>query len=135
MAKVTGIPTSVTLDDSGGSAQVITNDVTEISISTPTGVWEVTGMDKLAVERLLLLHDFTGSMKGVFNTTASMSHAVLKTVTSATPVSRTLAIGYPGATLTAEIHITDYQVNRGSDGKLEWTAPFVLANGTTAAWT
>ena len=135
MAKVSGIPTSVTIDDAGGSPQVITNDVQSISISTPNGMQEVTGMDKTAVERLALLHDASGSMKGVFNTAASMSHAVFKTVSTGTQVTRTLAIGYPGATLTLEVLCTDYQVERGDDGKLTWTVPFVLANGTAAAWT
>jgi hypothetical protein len=135
MAKVTGIPTSIALDNAAGAAKTITNDVTSISIATPTGMQEVTGMDKLAVERLSLLHDASGSMKGVFNVAADMSHAVLSTVSAGVQVTRTLAIGYPGATLTLEVWITDYQIERGEDGKLTWTAPFVLANGTAAAWT
>ena len=133
MAKVTGLPTSITIDNGAGAAKVITNDVTSVSVSTPRGVFEVTGLDKSVVERLCLLLDGTGALKGVFNTTADMSHAVLSTVTTST-LSRTLVIGYPGATLTMEVYVTDYQLEL-ADGKLTWTAPFVLMNGTAPAWT
>jgi hypothetical protein len=132
MAKTTGIPTSVTIDNGAGAAKVITNDVTDVSISTPRGVFEVTGLNSTAVERLMLLCDGTGTLKGVFNTAADMSHAVLSTTTSSTTV-RTLAIGYPGATLTMEVYVTDYAVDL-SGGKATWSAPFVLANGVAPAW-
>ena len=134
MAKVSGIATSITLDNSATAAKVITNDVTSVSISTPRGLQEVTGLDKSAVERLILLADGNGTLKGVFNTAADMSHAVCSTA-AATSVARTLAIGYPGATLTMEVYLTDYQVDRGEDGSLVWTVPFVLQNGTAPAWT
>ena len=124
MAKVSGITTAVTI---GGN--VISNDVLGISVDTPYGEQEITGLDKSAVERLLLRADCTGSLNGVFNTAASMSHATLKT-----PGSKTFVIGFPGATLTFTAVTTNYAVAMGEDGSLTWSANWALSSGTAAAW-
>lgn len=123
------------MDDSAGSAKTISNDITNFSISTPRGVQDVTGLDKSAMERLLLLADGTVTLNGVFNaSTADMSHDVFKTVPT-TSVSRTVTITYPGSkVLTMEVLFTDYAVTRGADGSLTWTATGSLANGTAPAW-
>ena len=133
MAKISGIPTSVSIDDGAGSPQVITNDVTEISWSSPNVLEDITGLDKVAVERLHLLGDFTGELTGWFNTASNMSHAVFKTIWSSTIASRTLAIGLPGATLTAEVLLSDYSMSV-NDGKVVWKVPFALANGAYPVW-
>jgi hypothetical protein len=125
MAKVSGLPTAITV-----AGNVITNDVTSINIDTPYGEQDVTGLDKSAMERILLLADYSGTMSGVFNTAASMSHATLKT-----PGSKSLVIGYPGATLTATVNTTNYAVSRAQDGSLTWSVNFNLNSGTAAAWT
>ena len=125
MAKVSGLPTSVTI---GGND--LSNDITSFSVATPRGVQDVTGIDKSAMERLLLRSDFNGTFNGVFNTAANKSHATLKT-----PGSKTLVIAYPGATLTVHIVTTDYSVDMGADGSLTWSAPASLDDGTPPAWT
>jgi hypothetical protein len=43
-------------------------------------VQDITGLDKSANERLLLLADFSISLAGVFNDASNMSHDVFKTV-------------------------------------------------------
>jgi hypothetical protein len=125
MAKVSGIVTAVTV-----ASNVISNDVTSISVDTPYGVQDITGLDKSAVERLLLRADCTGSMTGVFNTASNMSHATLKT-----PGSKTFVIAYPGATLTFTAVTTNYAPTMGADGSLTWTVNWALSSGTAAAWT
>ena len=125
MAKVSGRPTAVTV-----ASNVISNDITSLTLSTPWGAQTVTGLDKSAVERLLLLGDVTGTLTGVFNTTASMSHATLKT-----PGVKTFVIGFPGATCTFSAVTTDYALTAGEDGSLVWSVPFALSSGTAAAWT
>ena len=40
-----------------------------------------------------------------------------------------------GATLTAEVILENYDVDRADDGSLKWSVSFSLANGTAAAWT
>src|SRR3546814_9355168 len=82
------------------------------------------------MERLLLLADFSITLNGVFNPTATTSsHAVLKTVGS-TSVARTVSITVSGQSLPNECLFTDYALTRGDDGSLTWTAPGVLRDGT-----
>jgi hypothetical protein len=125
LAKVSGLTTAVTV-----AGNVISNDVTSINIDQPYGEQDITGLDKSAVERLLLRADFQGSMTGVFNTTASMSHATFKT-----PGSKTFVLGLPGATATATCNFTNYAVSMGTDGSLTWSVNFNLNSGTAVAWT
>jgi hypothetical protein len=134
MAKETGLGwTTLSVDDSSGSPQVIKNDVTNFSFATPRGVQDVTGVDKSAFERLLLLADFSINLNGVFNDAATFSHAVLKTVPS-TSVTRTVSLAVSGQTLANECIFTDYSLNRAQDGSLTWTAPGQLADGTVPTW-
>lgn len=125
MAKVSGLTTTLTV-----ASNNISNDVTSLTVDTPYGVQDVTGLDKSAMERLLLRADCTGSASGVFNTTASMSHATLKT-----PGSKTTVIAFPGATLTFTAVWTNYAVSMGADGSLTWSCSWSLSSGTAAAWT
>lgn len=133
MAKVTGIGFSVAVDDAAGTARTITNDITNLSISTPRAELDVTGLDKSAHERLLGLADISETLNGVFNDAANASHDVLKTVGSSSAV-RTVTNTVSGKTLAFEGLITDYNLTRGADGSLTWTAPIVLADGTAPTW-
>lgn len=134
MAKETGLGwTTLSVDDSAGSVQDIKNDVTNFQFATPRGVQDVTGIDKSAFERLLLLADFSITLNGVFNDAAGKSHAVLKTVPS-TSVARTTTLVISGQTLANEVLYTDYNLTRAQSGELTWTAPGVLADGTVPTW-
>lgn len=134
MAKESGMGwTTLSVDDSSGSVQAIKNDVTNFTFSTPRGVQDVTGVDKFAMERLLLLADFSTTLNGVFNDAAGASHAVFKTVPS-TSVARTMSLSVSGQTLANETLFTDYSLTRNQDGSLTWTAPGVLADGTVPTW-
>jgi len=124
VAKVSGLTTSVTV-----ASNNISNDVTSVNVDTPYGDQDITGLDKSAVERLLLRADCTGTLNGVFNTASSMSHATLKT-----PGSKTFVIAYPGATLTFTAVTTNYAVTMGTDGSLTWSTNWGLSSGTAAAW-
>lgn len=133
MAKQSGLGFSVAVDDSTPAAQTISNDITNLSFSTPRGVQVTTGVDKSADERLLLLADFQVTLNGVFNIATNMSHDVFKTVPS-TSVVRTTTLGISGKTLAAETLYTDYALTRATGGEFTWSAPGVLADGTTPAW-
>lgn len=129
--------TTLSVDDSSGTPRVIKNDFTEFSFSTPRAVQDVTGVDKSAIERLLLLADFSLSLKGVFSDAATTSaHAVFSTVPS-TSVARTVTITITGTgarTLANETLFTDYAITRASSGELTYEAPGVLADGTVPTW-
>ena len=73
---------TVAVDDHGSSARSIENDITSLDFATPRGVQDVTGVNKSAMERLLLLADFSITLNGIFNDGANLSHAVFSTVPS-----------------------------------------------------
>jgi len=124
---------SVAIDDSGGSARTISNDITGLSWSIPRGTQDVTGVDKAAIERLLLLADLSATFDGVFNDASNMSHDVFKTVGSAS-VARTVTLVMSGQTLASEQLLTDYPLTRASSGELTFSVPGVLQSGTAPTW-
>lgn len=133
MAKQSGLAwDTLSVDNAAGTPVDIRNDVTNFDYATPRAVQDVTGIDKEAMERLVLLADFTINLNGVFN--IAVSHSVLKTVPS-TSVVRTVSTDIDGEVLAGELLFTDYQVTRGNDGALTWTSPGVLANGAVPTWT
>jgi hypothetical protein len=133
MAKESGIGMTIAVDDSGGSARTISNDITDWSLSTPRGVQDITGLDKSARETLLLLADFTCTLNGVFDDAANVAHAVFATVPSSS-VARTVTITISGQSLPNETFFTDYALTRATTGELTWTAPGQLTGGTVPTW-
>ncbi len=134
MAKETGLGwTTLAIDDSGGSARDIKNDVNSFDFATPRGVQDVTGVDKSAHERLLLLADFSINLTGVFNDASNESHDVFSTVPS-TSVARTVTLVVSAQTLPNECLFSDYALTRAASGELTWTAPGVLSDGTVPTW-
>ena len=124
---------TVAVDDHGSSARSIENDITSLDFATPRGVQDVTGVNKSAMERLLLLADFSITLNGIFNDGANLSHAVFSTVPS-TSVARTVTLVMSGQTLPNETFFTDYTLSRSASGELTWTAPGVLTGGTVPTW-
>ena len=133
MAKETGLGMAVAVDDSGAAARTISNDITSTDFSIPRGVQDITGLDKSANERLLLLADFSISLAGVFNDASNMSHDVFKTVSS-TSVVRTVTLGISGQSLATERFFTDYALSSPATGELTFTASGVLGNGAVPTW-
>lgn len=136
MSKTSGLGEVITVGDASNSSQTITNDVTNWTLSTPRAVQDVTGVDKSANERILLLADISLTLNGIFNAAANFSHAVFSTVTS-TSVNRTTYLQPIAATiptLTANILYTDYQITRAATGELTTSMPGVLADGSVPTW-
>jgi hypothetical protein len=133
MAKESGLGMSVAVDDSGGSARTISNDITNLDFATPRAEQDITGMDKSAVERLLLLADFSCTLNGVFNDATNQAHDVFKTVPSSS-VARTVTITISGQVLACETFFSDYSLSRSSSGELTWSAPGALAGGAVPTW-
>lgn len=121
------------MDDSSGSAQAIKNDITNLTMSTPRAVQDITGIDKSAIERLLLLADGSVELDGVFNTASNQSHDVFKT-TSSTSVNRTVTLTIGGKTLAMEMLPTDYALTRTATGEFTFKVPLVLADGAVPTW-
>lgn len=137
MAKTSGLGSLVTVQDAGGTVRTISNDITNYTVTTPRNVQETTGLDKSAIERLLLLADYTVQLNGVFNpTVTTSSHAVFSTVPSTSVIRSTVlqvtSAGTP--VLTVNVYYTDYQVTRAATGELTWQAPGALADGNVPTW-
>lgn len=132
MAKQSGLGwTTLSVDSAAGTPVDIRNDITNLSFATPRAVQDVTGIDKSANERLLLLADATITLDTVFNPTGA--HTVFSTVSS-TSVARTTSIGVGGKSLAMEMLYTDYPVQRSNTGELTASIPGSLADGTVPTW-
>lgn len=136
MAKISALTTTVTIDDANGSGRDISADVTSLSINTSRGEQDITGLDKSAMERLLLRSDTTVALQGVYDPGSNLAHAVFSTVgTQAGTVTRTAVIGFPIGTATVETVPSNYNLNVGADGAVTWSVDLHTANGTAIAWT
>lgn len=137
MAKSSGLGATISIDDSGGTLRDVSTGVLSFNVNTPRGSADITGVDKSAVEKLLLLADGTFSLTGQFDPTATTGlHTVLRTASS-TSVTRTVTIVFnssPTATLSMEMICTSYSISRGADGNATCTAEFVLQSGTAPTW-
>lgn len=134
LAKTSGLAWSaLTVADASATPQDIRNDITNMQFATPRAVQDVTGIDKSANERLLLLADFTITLNGVFNPAANMSHDVFKTIPS-TSVNRAIAITVAAKNLSANCVLTDYPLTRATGGALTWAVPGSLADGAVPTW-
>lgn len=136
MAKSTGLAwTTFSVDSSAGAAEAIKNDVQSFQFALPRAVLDVTGIDKSAIERLLLLADFSVSVvTTAINFATSPSFWDVFHDVSSTSVARTTTLTFASKTLAPEVLYTDCNVTRGQDGSLGATAPGVLADGTVPVW-
>jgi len=129
--------TTCDVDGADGNADSIKNDVTSLTVSMPRAEADVTGLDKSAHERLLLLATVSVGLNGVFNDSADKSHDTFLTVPT-TSVARTVTLTVSGKTLdnpsVPEMLPTDYSLSRGADGSFNWTVPLLNGDGATVAW-
>lgn len=135
--KLTGLGAAITINNSSSSPETISNDLTNFSFATPMAVQDVTGVDKSAHEKLLLLADGSATFAGVFDVDANKAHSIFNDIAS-TRVTRTVKIQPTSASvpyLSMNMLLTDYQVTRPNTGELNWSVPATLADGTAPTWT
>ena len=135
MAKQTGLGDYLAVDDSGGSARDISNDIGDYGSNISQELIETTGLDKSARERITGMSDGDVTLNGFFNAASNKSHDVFKTRTG----TRTFDLRIGGNTssnpkLTMEMLVANYNITRGSGGELNWTATLNLQSGTVPAW-
>lgn len=141
MAKESGLGYAVAVDDSGGTARTISTDISDFTLSLSRGVLNFTGIDASALERGLSHADASLTFTGNFDDGANLAHDVFKTVPSS-DVARLVTLSHSGQLLdnsNSDGGITcvfsSYDLNRGSDGGLTWSAPGVLSDGYVPTWT
>ncbi len=135
MAKQSGLGDYLAVDDSGGTARDISNDVTNVDFNIPQNLIDSTGIDKSAMERIIGLGDGTVSISGIFNSASNKSHDVFKTRSGIRTV--TYAIGGNTSSnpeLNMEMLVGAYNISRGADGTLTFTAELSLQSGTVPTW-
>jgi hypothetical protein len=135
MAKQTGLGDYVAVDDSGGSARDISNDIGDYGINIAQELVETTGLDKSARERITGMSDGDVTLNGFFNAASNKSHDVFKTRTG----TRTFDLRIGGNSssnpkLAMEMQIANYSLTRDNAGALTWTVTLNLADGTVPAW-
>lgn len=137
MPRVSGLGSTVAVTDAGAVLRTISLDITNYTFTTPRGLEDITGVNKFANERLLLLVDFTVTLNGTFDPDANLSHSVFSTVTS-TSVTRSVSLAPTAVTttpiLTVNCVLTDYQITRANTGELTWQVPGSLADGAVPTW-
>lgn len=138
MPKESGLGvTTLSVDDSAGTQRAVLNDVTALSISTPSAEQDVTGLDKSARERLLLLADGEMGLTYVFNDAATTGiFTVLKNfrTLAAGQTGRTTTFTHSGQTLAMELLYTDFPLTRGADGSLGGSTTGRLSDGSVPSW-
>ena len=135
MAKQTGLGDYVAVDDSGGSARDISNDIGDYGINIAQELITTTGLDKSAQERITGISDGDVTLNGTFNSASNKSHDVFKTRTG----TRTFDLRIGGNSssnpkLAMEMQVASYALTRVTDGTLTWTATLNLADGTVPTW-
>ena len=135
MAKQTGLGDYVAVDDSGGSARDISNDIGDYGINIAQELVETTGLDKSARERITGMSDGDVTLNGFFNAASNKSHDVFKTRTG----TRTFDLRVGGNSssnpkLAMEMQVANYSLTRDNAGALTWTVTLNLADGTVPAW-
>jgi len=135
MAKQSGLGDYIAVDDSGGTARDISDNITSYEVANTQNLLDSTTISKSAMEKLIGLGDYVLTLTGVFDKASNKSHDVFKTKSGVRTV--TLAIGgnttgYPE--LESEMLVSDYNLSRGNDGGLTWTATLNLQSGTVPTW-
>jgi hypothetical protein len=129
-SKTSGLGAKVTVNSND-----ISNDITDFTLSTPRAVQDITGIDKSAHERLLLLADASVSLKGVFNNASSESHQTLSGMGSSALTTVITPTSSSTPNISMSLMYSDYTVTRAAGGELTFDAKGDLADGTSPSWT
>jgi hypothetical protein len=138
MAKESGLGvTTFSIDDAAGTQRAVLNDVHSLTINTPSAQGDVSGLDKSAMERILLLADGSMNYAYTFNDAATTGiYTVLSAyrTLAASQTGRTHTFTHSGNTLAMELLLTDFPVVRGADGSLGGSITANLSDGTVPTW-
>lgn len=139
MAKASGLGmTALSVEDSTPTLRDIRTDVTNLQWATPRAVQDITGVDKFAFERLMLLADMSMTLNAVYDNATNKFHDVFKSVPTYT-TGRALTLTVNGTTLgttpAVALIATDYAITRAASGELTASVPLSLSNGAVPTWT
>ena len=133
MAKQTGITGTVTIGDANGVSQTFSAAVQTFNINQSRAQIDVTGIDKSFMERLPGLGDYAVELAGVFDGAGTASPVQVFGSMGTALRAFTIVVG-PNGTAAGTAALAAWNVTRGNDGALNWTATLNCANGTAMAW-
>jgi hypothetical protein len=128
MAKVSGLPTSFTIDDAAGNPATFSNEVGTVSVNLSRAQQDVSGLDVDGTERIQLRGDYTVSFTGFWDPTTVIP------VFGDLSTARAIVVAYPGATLTGEVVLSAFTPAVAPDGSLGWTAEGASSDGVLGAF-
>jgi hypothetical protein len=128
VAKVSGLPTSFTIDNAAGTPVTFSNQVATVSVNLSRAQQDVSGLDVEGTERIQLRGDFTVSFTGF------LSPEDVIPVFGDLAGARDLIVAYPGADLTCVVVISSFTPAVQQDGSAGWTAEAAQADGTLASF-
>lgn len=132
---------ALTVADGQGNVQSIRQGTTNLDFATPRAVQDITSIDLSAMERLLLLADFSLSLSCNFDDGAPTAgtagpHWVFHTLNGG--VSRATTIQIIGSATSnlaiSNVLYTDYTVARDNTGKLTAKVVGSLSDGSVPTW-
>jgi hypothetical protein len=130
MSKFTGLGMALTVDDSSGAGVIISEDVASVTQNTTNGEQDVTGLSQSAIERLSLLEDTDLTING-----SGFPSSTTRAVFTNRANERTVVIQYPDLVeFTFEGRVYSYNLVRGQDGGVTWTANIKQADGAVGVW-
>lgn len=125
MAKMAGIPSSFSIDDTAGGPQTFSNDIASISLDISQAQQDSSGLDETGTERIALRGDWSASLNG-----AAMSPNTVIPVFGDVRNARSVVVTYPGGvTFTGTAIITRFTPAVNQDGSWAWTAEIVSSDG------
>ena len=135
MAKQSGLGDYIAVDDSGGTARDISDNVTSVEFGNTQNLLDSTTISKSAMERLIGLGDASFALSGVFDAASNKSHDVFKTKSGTRTVTYSIGGNSSGnPKIECECLVADYNLSRGTDGALTWAATLNLQSGTVPTW-
>jgi hypothetical protein len=132
VAKVNGIPTVFSIDNTAGTPVDISALVGNCTINTSRALQDVTGLDKDGTERITLRGDYSIDVAGFEDDANTIDPIFLDPANL-----RSLAITLNGRSFASEGVIASFVETRGPDGSLGWTATIQQAGGESLGdlWT
>lgn len=128
MAKVSGIPTSFTIDATDGTPTDISDLVGNVTISTSRALQDVTGLDKDGTERITLRFDYSIDITGFQDDSSRIDDVFLDPANQ-----RDVVIEFPNRTFTGICVIGNYNEQRNPDGSYAFTSQAMQADGASAS--
>ena len=123
------------VDDSGGSARDISDNVNSVEITNNQNLIDATTLSKSAIERIIGLGDFGLTINGTFDSASNKSHDVFKVKSGTRTVSYAIGGNTQGnPIIEVECLVSEYNISRGADGTLTFTAALQGQSGSVATW-